>query len=174
MSNIHNASNNKRKNAAVLALTTLLLLLLIAIVGVAYAKFISSASGTASAQVANMICNLNVSPCDPTDPDIIDPYCTLTITDFNTVNNQDKITEASYNYTVSVSLNQESVLDTLPAYYWTDASGNPVGTPSQPLTGSFTKGSKETQTYRVYFVNAGTAITAKVDFDITAVQKSNN
>ena len=172
MSDMNNKTN-KNKNIAALAVSILILLLLIIIIGAAYAKYVSSARGTASAKVADIICNMNVTASS--DSTLVNPYCTVTLTDYTNENNTEKITEASLNYTVSVSLNQESELDTLPAYYWEDSSGNPVGTPSQPLTGTFTKGIRDTQVYRVYFVNPGTEdITGKIDFDLTAVQKANN
>ena len=175
MSEINNTSNNKKKNIEILTLSALILLLLIVIAGTAYAKFVATANGTASAQVARLICNMNVTPCDPTDTEIINPYCTVTLKDFTAEDNTEKITEASLRYTVSVSMNSNSSLATLPAYHWENATtGQSVGTPSQPLTGTFTKGNKETQVYKVVFDNAGTEVTAQIDFDLTAIQQSNN
>ena len=170
--NVIKGNNNKSKNIAVLAISILILILMIIIVGVAYAKYVTQVNGTATAQVAKMICNMDVTAANPDDQTIINPYCTVTLTDFNTVNNNENITETSLNYTVSVS--PKSGLETLPAYYWEDSSGRRVGSASQPLTGSFRKGVKETQTYKIVFINPGTAdITAGIDFDLTAIQQGN-
>lgn len=168
-------NNNKNKKLATLVISLLLLFLLIIIVGVAYAKFVMTAEGTATAQVAKMICNMNVAACDSNDQTIINPYCTVTLNDYNTVNNVDKITETNVNYRVEVSPASGSTLQTLPTYYWMDSNDNIVGSASQPLTGSFTKGNKETQVYRIYFVNAGSSnFLANIDFDLIAIQESNN
>ena len=168
------SNNNKNKNIAVLAIFTLILVLLIIIVGVAYAKFTISIRGTATAQVGKMICNMNVTACPTDDQNIINPYCTVVLTDYN---DENKVTETSLNYTVSVSPKQNGGLTTLPEYYWEDVdNGNTiVGTPSQPLTGSFEKNDKKTKTFKVTFLNAGTAdITAGIDFDLVAIQQAND
>lgn len=170
--NVNTDTKNKKKNNIIFLLIFLILLLL-CVAGAAYAKYITTGRGTASAQVAEMICNISVEACSQDDETIVNPYCTVTLTDFKNENEQERITEASINYTVRVSLAEGSQLTTLPEYYWEDSLGNRVGSTSQPLTGTFTKGSKDTQVYRVYFVNSGSDnITADVDFKLTAVQKN--
>lgn len=175
MSNNESINTKTKKSNNLLFLIIFLILLLVCIGGAAYAKYIVTKHGSASAQVAKMICNLNVQSSSASDQTIVNPYCTVTLTNFNTENNVDIITEASYNYTVTVSLAQGSELTTLPVYYWEDSNGNRVGTTSQPLTGTFLNSAKDTQVYKVYFVNTGSNnITADIDFNVTAVQKSNN
>lgn len=166
-----NEKNQKNKSIAMLILSILLLILLIVIVGVAYARYISSVNGTISAQSAKMICNIDVQAGNTTNT-TINPYCTVTLTNFN---NSTDITQTDVAYSVEVTLNENSTLDALPAYYWEDANGTPVGERSQPLTGTLTKGNVDTQVYTVTFINEGESnVTTDIDFDLTAIQKGND
>ena len=169
MNTTNTNTNSKSKTIALLVLSLLLLILLIAIVGIAYAKFTASVNGTATAQVAKMVCNMDVEP-SAVNNTIINPYCTVTLTNFN---NSTDISQTDLNYRVEVS--PKSGLLSLPTYYWEDEGGNRVGNTSSALTGSFSRGIQDTQIYKVIFMNSGESdITAEINFDLIAIQDTDN
>lgn len=174
---VSNNNKKKNKNVTLLTILTIIIILIIAIVGMAYAKFLAVSNGTLTAHVAEMICNMNVTACPSNDGNIINPYCTVVLNDYKSVDGDEKVTETSLNYTVSVSPKANGGLTTLPAYYWEDMDNNgaPVGNVSEPLTGSFEKNDKKTRTFKITFVNVGTAdITAEINFDLVAIQQTND
>ena len=162
----------KNKNFTILILLTTLLLILGISVGVAYAKIVTSVEGTATARVAKLICDMEVTPCTANDPTIVNPYCTVTLKNFRTENGVTTTAETGLNYTITVT--PKSGLTSLPEYYWENANHEIIGN-SQALTGSFVNGTPATQTYKIVFINEGTQdITAQVDFDIVAIQAGTN
>lgn len=171
----------ENKKILSLTLTLLMIALLVALFGLAYARYMSSASGTATAQVANLICKMEVESSSedaqgnptPFDETIIHPYCILTIKDYEgeTAGTATKVTEGSLNYTVTVTPKEQDF--TLPTYYWENMSTHEIINTAN-LQGTFTKGQAEDQQYKIVFTNAGTAnITKHVNFNLTAVQARN-
>lgn len=166
--------NRSGNGVAIISICVTIIILLVVIVCVAYAKFCMQVNGSATANVAKVICNMNVVPCSANDNTIINPYCTVTLNNFN---NPQDITQADVNYKVEVELDSNSTLEEMPAYYWLDSTGNRVPgiNESQPLTGSFEKGNAVTEQYTIQFVNEGqNTTTENMKFILTAVQESND
>ena len=166
--------NKTKKNNVILLVILIIILLLTVIIGIAYARFTKSANGTATATVAKVICNMNVVPCSARDNTIINPYCTVTL---NNYNNPQDISQVNVNYKVEVELDSNSTLEEMPTYYWLDSTGNRVPgiNESQPLTGSLTKGNAVSEQYTIEFVNEGNNTTTEnMKFTLTAVQEGNN
>ena len=78
-------SSNKNKNVLVISLLLVITLILIVICGIAYAKYLSTATGSATAEIAEMICTMevksssedangNVVTIENADKKIINPY----------------------------------------------------------------------------------------------------
>lgn len=171
----------ENKKILSLTLTLLMIALLVAIFGFAYARYISSASGTAIAHTANLICKMEVqsnsedaqgNPIVP-DESIINPYCIITIKDYEgeTLATATKVTEGSLTYTITVAPKENDF--TLPTYYWENMSTHEIIT-TPNLQGSFTRGQADNQQFKIVFTNSGeTNITKHVNFDLTAVQAKN-
>lgn len=161
--NINNTNNkNKKKLFIILALLGILLLVAI-IFPFAYAKFISTINASASAEVAKMICEIEVLPSENTST-IINPYCTVTVKNYNDKN---EITETDINYKIEVLPKGDF---TLPEYYWKDSEGT-ILAHSTALTGSFKNGLKDLKEYKIIFLNSGEEdITRLVDFNLVAIQ----
>ncbi|MBR1654307.1 MAG: hypothetical protein IJ690_05095 [Clostridia bacterium] len=189
---------NDAKKVLILSLTIAIIILLIGIAGFAYAKYVTSAQGTATAQVANMICTIDVKSSsedqsgnviNPSDQTIVNPYCIVTIKDYTGEEaNPTAITQTDVNYTVTVTPKQVNGADsfTLPAYYWYEiaspdaTSGTKIATSTalnsaSTTAGSFKNGVAATRYYKIVFLNSGEEdITRYVDFDLKAVQAKDN
>ena len=171
---------NKKKSIFMLLLTLIMIVLLSLTFGIAYAKYLTSANGSATAQVADMICKMEIKSSSenasgqvisPSDKTIINPYCIITETDVNYVIN---VTPKKDNN------GQESF--TMPAYNWYEIaspdaeSGTKIATSTALSSSSTTKGNfknkvAETRYYKIVFLNSGEQdITRYVDFELKAVQ----
>ena len=180
----------KKKNLAVLLLMLIILALVIFMASTAYAKYVSSVKGNATAEIAKIICTMDVkssSELNSPDKTIVNPYYIITLKDFNGSNESqpDEVTQADVNYTVSVTPKKdESGVDTftLPTYCWYEISspdaehGTKIAT-STPLTsliasdGTFKGNVAETRYYKIVFLNSGEQdITRYVDFELKAIQ----
>ena len=193
-----NEKNNSNKNKSVIVITLILsiILILIVICGIAYAKYLSTANGTATAEVADMICIMEVKSSSednngdvisPADKTIVNPYCIVTVKDFTGENqsNPDTITETDVSYIISVTPKKDQDgIDTftLPEYNWYEitspsaTTGTKVATSTALNSATTSKGSfkskvAETRYYKIVFLNSGEQdITRYVDFELKAVQ----
>ena len=194
--NTAKSNKNKNKNVLVITLILLITLILIVICGVAYAKYLSRATGSATAEIAEMICIMDVKSSsednnggviNPADKTIINPYCIVTVRDYKgaTEANHGDITQTDVSYTITVTPkkdNEGNDTFTLPAYNWYEiaspnaTTGTKVAT-STALTssatsdGTFKNGVADTRYYKIVFLNSGEQdITRYVDFELKAVQ----
>ena len=162
----------KNKKIAILSLLLILLLLIIATCGIAYSKYITTVRGTATAQVAKMICYMEVDSSDA-EKTIINPYCIVTVKDFNQLQgNAQEITETDVQYTITVTPKQDENGNPfeLPAYYWLDSNGTIIAH-STAVSGSFTHSNADTHEYKIVFLNNGEQDIRKyVEFNLNAVQ----
>ena len=187
---------NKKKSIFMLLLTLIMIVLLSLTFGIAYAKYLTSVNGSATAQVADMICIMEIKSSSenasgqvisPSDKTIINPYCIVTVKDYDgtSESNPGKITETDVNYVINVTPKkdnngQESF--TMPAYNWYEIaspdaeSGTKIATSTALSSSSTTKGNfknkvAETRYYKIVFLNSGEQdITRYVDFELKAVQ----
>lgn len=163
---------DRKKKITLLALLLILLIIIITAIGVAYSKYTTTANGTATAEVAKMICYMEVDSSEA-EKTIINPYCTVTVKDFNVLQgNAQEVTETDVQYTITVTakLDENGQPFVLPAYYWKNSSGTIIAQ-STALTGSFTKGNAETHEYTIVFANNGEQDIKKyVEFNLQAVQ----
>lgn len=189
-------NSNKNKNVLVITLMLLITLILIIICGVAYAKYLSTATGSATAEIAEMICVMDVKSSSednngdvisPADKTVINPYCIVTIKNYNgdSQANPGDITQTDVGYTITVTPKKdENGLDTftMPAYNWYEiaspdaTSGTKLATSvsltsSMSSNGTLKNGVAETRYYKIVFLNSGEEdITRYVDFELKAVQ----
>lgn len=188
--------SKNNKNILVLSLSLVIILILIVICGYAYAKYLSTARGTATAEVADMICIMDIKSSsednngnvvNPSDKTIINPYCIVTVKDYNGANqtNPEQITETDVSYIITVTPKKDTngvETFTMPAYNWYEITspeaenGTKIAT-STALTsastskGSFKAGVADTRYYKIVFLNSGEQdITRYVDFELKAVQ----
>ena len=194
--------NNNKKNDAkkilMLSLTIAIIILLVGIAGFAYAKYVTSVQGTATSQVAKMICTMEIKSSSednngnvitPSDKTIVNPYCIVTVKDYTgTQSSPTEVTQTDVNYTVTVTPKKVNGEDsfTLPAYYWYEIASPEATTGTKIATstalnsaattaGPFQNGVAETRYYKIVFLNSGEEdITRYVDFDLNAVQANNN
>lgn len=162
--------NNKK--ALSLILTLLMIILIVVIFGLGYAKYISSTSGTITGQVAKMICTMSIESSDSEQTTPINPYCIITIKDYEgtTAQTATKVTQADETFTVTVTPTEEN--GTLPEYYWENLSTHQISH-SADLQGTFTKGQAEDQQYKIVFTNTNTSIEniqKSIKFEIIATQ----
>lgn len=165
--NNQNNSNKSKKAYTKRANLVIIILLILIIVGVlasyAYAKYTTTVSGSASAQVAQMICEIEVVPSEATDT-IINPYCDVTVKNYNA---DDKVAETDISFKIEVTPKDNIVL---PEYYWQDSNGT-ILAQSTEVTGKFESGVKEDLKYKIVFLNSGEEdITRLVDFNLVALQ----
>ena len=162
----------KKKKITILALLLILLILIITAIGVTYSKYVKTVSETATAQVAKMICYMEVDSSEA-EKTIINPYCIVTVKDFNQLQgNTQEITETDVQYTITVTpkVDENGQPFTLPAYYWQDSNGTIIAQ-SAPVTGSFTHSVAATHEYKIVFLNNGEQDIKKyVEFNLQAVQ----
>lgn len=163
-----NISNNmkekKDKSVSIVILTLMLMMMLIIIlVGFGYAKYIETYKGDVSAEVAKMVCEMEVVPSEA-DRLIINPYCKITVKDYNA---NGEITETNVNYTIEVRPKDDFKL---PEYYWQSSNGTIVSRNSN-LVGNFKNGVKDEIEYKIIFLNSGEEdILRLVDFNLVATQ----
>lgn len=186
----------KEKKALALAIALILIMLLVLICGIAYAKYISSASGSASAPIATMICNMDVKSSSednngnvitPSDKTIINPYCIVTVKNFEgaDISNPDKLTETNVHYTVTVKPKEDAQGNptfTLPVCNWYEitspsaTTGTKIATSaaaaeSTAVSGDFGIAQGQVKYYKIVFLNSGERdVTEYVDFELNAVQ----
>lgn len=165
---INNNSNHikERKDklirTVILALTLIIILIIVLMV-FGYAKYISTYKGEAKAQIAQMICEMEVVPSEA-NKSIINPYCKVTVKNYN-LNND--ITETDVEYSVQVLPKDDFEL---PEYYWQNSDGVIISRNNE-LTGSFKSGVKDETECTIIFLNSGEEdIIEKVEFNIVAVQ----
>ncbi len=191
-------SSNKNKNVLVISLLLVITLILIVICGIAYAKYLTTATGSATAEIAEMICTMEVKSSSEdangnvvtivnADKKIINPYCIVTVKDYKGASeaNPGDITQTDVGYTITVTPKRDAngfETFTMPAYNWYEiaspdaTSGTKLAT-SVPLAssmsskGTFKNGVAETRYYKIVFLNSGEEdITRYVDFELKAVQ----
>lgn len=151
----------------ILALITIIVLTAtIIICRMAYAKYTTTNNGNVVAEIAEMNCELEVTP-STADSSIINPYCNVVVKNYKKVNNEDKVTETDVSYKVEVTP-KEGV--TLPNYYWKSTSGTILARDTA-ITGTFPHSVKTDDEYVIVFVNTGVEdITKLVDFNLVAIQ----
>lgn len=162
--------NNKK--ALSLLLTLLMILLIVLIFGLGYAKYTSTASGTASGQIAKVICTMNIQTSDSEATPPVNPYCIITIKDYEgtTAQTATRVTEIDTAYTVTVLSADENVA--LPEYYWENMTTHEISHTAN-LQGTFTKGQAENQQYKIVFLNTNTSVAnlqKSLNFEIVASQ----
>lgn len=193
---MNKAKSDKNKNVLVITLVLLITLILIVVCGIAYAKYLSTATGSATAEIAEMVCIMDVKSSsednnggviNPADKTIINPYCMVTIKDYKGASeaNHGDITQTDVSYTITVTPKKDNNGEdtfTLPAYNWyeiespTATSGTKLATSvaltsSMSSKGKFKNGVAETRYYKIVFLNSGEEdITRYVDFELKAVQ----
>lgn len=158
-------STNENKNNRTIKLAIIILILIIAIIisGFAYAKYVTSKEASATAQVAQLICEMEVQSSEADDT-IINPYCTVTVKNYNA---EDKITETDINFKIEVTPKGDFVL---PEYYWKDSTGT-ILAQSTEVSGSFQNGVKDLKEYTIVFLNSGEEdVVRNVDFNLVAIQ----
>lgn len=144
-------------------------IVIIAISTFAYAKYSATKSGTATAVVADMICEMEVTGSSNT-PTIIHPYCIVNLKNYKLSNNNEElVTETDVNFKIEVTAKEGN---TLPEYYWkdnSDSTGRRIAE-STALTGTLKNGVKEEKEYTIVFLNSGEGDIKAVDFNLVAVQ----
>lgn len=166
------SKNKQKKKITTLALLLILLIIVITVIGISYARYVSSLRGIVSANAAKMICNLQVDSSG-VDGTIVNPYCMVRVKDFNSLaGNTQEVTEVDVQYTITVVAKQDENGQSyvLPAYYWEDSNGTIIAHSTQ-ISGTFTKGNAATHEYKIVFLNNGEEQIKKyVDFNLVAIQ----
>ena len=167
--------NKKKKNKIIILIALLIVLsLIIGIAGILYAKYIKSTNGTSTADVAKMICYMEVESSEATKTNI-NPYCDVTVKDYNQISdNSQEITETDVEYIITVTAKQDENGNPfqLPNYYWQDSSGNIIAQ-SVPVSGKFKHGQAADHNYRIVFRNDGERDIKKyVELRLNAIQAS--
>ena len=178
-----------KKSVTSLILMLMLIVILIIICGVAYAKYVTRADGTATAKIAKIICYMDVKSSSednsgnvitPADKTQINPYCILTVKDYNgELANPSEVTETDVTYTITVSPKKENGVPTftMPEYNWYEiespdaTTGTKVAMSPAGVTGKFTHSQAKNKYYKIVFLNSGEQdITRYVEFNLQAVQ----
>lgn len=140
-----------------------IIIAVIAVFGIAFAKYITELSGKTTSEVANMICEMQVTSSEA-NSQVINPYCIVNVKNYNDNN---EITETDINFKIEVTPKENFEM---PKYYWQDSEGVTIAD-SAVLTGSFKNGIKEEKQYKIVFLNSGEKdITRLVNFNLVAVQ----
>lgn len=162
--NKENKKNNENKTKiTIIGIILAIIILVIAIFTIAYAKYITSVSGQATAEIAKMICEMNVTSSEA-NKQVINPYCIVTVKNYNENN---EITETDVNFKIEVTPKENFEM---PEYYWQNSEGVIVAQ-STAVTGSFKNGLKDLKEYKIVFLNSGEEdITRLVDFNLVAIQ----
>ena len=157
-------SENKNTKLVKLAMIALMCVFLIVIFVFAYAKYTTTVTGTATAEIANMICEMEVQVSEA-DKSIINPYCVVIVKNYNKEN---EITETQVKYKIEVTPKGDF---TLPEYYWKNSEGIIIAQ-STEVTGTLEVGAKDEEEYKIVFLNAGEEdIVRNVNFNLVAVQR---
>lgn len=164
----------KTSNLLKIFVSILLMVIFVLIVigvGNGYAKFNARRTGSITARVPKMICNMTAIPSD-SNSEIVDPYCVVTVCNYNILeNNNIERTEVSVQYKLEV-VPQSSTpeLAELPSYRWEEMDGTLIQEGGY-ITDTLTKDRDTLVQYKVVFDNPETAnITAIYDIKVTAVQ----
>lgn len=184
----HSQNTVISKNATVIVL--MLILIIIGIIsGVAYSRYVSKHKGNVTAEIAKIICLMDVKSSSednsvnvitPADKTVINPYCIVTVKNYNgDISNPTEVTQTDISYTITVKPKEENAVPTftMPQYNWYEisspsaTSGTKVATSPSELTGKLTHNSAQNKYYKIVFLNSGEQdITRYVDFEIKAVQ----
>ena len=157
-------SENKNTKLVKLAMIALMCVFLIVIFVFAYAKYTTTLTGTATTEIANMICEMEVQVSEA-DKSIINPYCVVIVKNYNKEN---EITETQVKYKIEVTPKGDF---TLPEYYWKNSEGIIIAQ-STEVTGTLEVGAKDEEEYKIVFLNAGEEdIVRNVNFNLVAVQR---
>ena len=158
-----NVSKNKKNKSLVLCIILIISVISISMLAIAYARYRIVLTGTASAEVAKIICELEIVQ-NETNNSTINPYCNIIVKNYN---NKNEYTQTKVKYQIEVKPKGNFVL---PNYYWEDSEGNKVAENSN-VTGTFGYEQKEDKKYKIVFINSGESeTTGAVDFNLIAVQ----
>lgn len=164
--NINTQNKNKKKSRLfkVVYLGVILIIVqIIFLVAFRFAKYKETYKGSASAEIAKMICEMDVVPSED-NKSIINPYCNIIVRNYDESN---KVSETDINYTIQV-ITKDNL--ELPGYYWEDAEGTKLQENSN-LAGKFENGVKDEKEYKIVFINSGEKdINRKIEFKLTATQ----
>lgn len=156
-----------KKNIIILLISILILVIIISTI--AFSKYAKTLTGEGNAQTAQMICETSITAYDSTINNI-DPYCQITVKNFNGNN---KITETSLQYTITVSTTDGS---TLPEYYCLNSQGNEIANSSTgngAIIGELGCSEAESAIYTMHFVNAGDSeFTQNLTLTVNTIQKN--
>ena len=172
------STSNTEKNRSQLSgkyilLASIVLAVIITLVGVfsaAYAKYITKASGNATAVIASAVCKMEVVPY--TGKEIVNPYCIVTVKNYDEENN---VSQTDLNFNVTVTPNGDFVL---PTCYWVDITdgqeNETIETTSNVIAGTLGHTTKQSKQYKIVFVNPGIegeALVRQLNFDLKATQR---
>lgn len=76
---------NRNKIVIPIVLVVLIMILIIILFGVGYSKYKETINGTTSTKIAEMICEMDIEPSED-NKTIINPYCMVTVRDYNSSN----------------------------------------------------------------------------------------
>ena len=113
---INRENKENKTKITIISIILAIIILVIAIFTIAYAKYITSVSGQATAEVAKMICEMNVTSSEA-NKQVINPYCIVTVKNYNENN---EITETDVNFKIEVSPKDNFEM---PEYYWQNSEG---------------------------------------------------
>lgn len=167
-----NEENKKNDKVFPVMIIIALLIVLAAVCAFAYAKYISSGNGVASANTANMICEMDIS--ETSGQTHINPYCEITVRNYK----GSAVSQTSVDFTLQ-AVAKDGVA--LPDYVWMDSDGTIIARSGNDFpTQSLGHTTQESKTYKIVFINsgnltagleAGQPLTRYVDFNLVAVQK---
>ena len=197
--NNNNQKQDKNKFLAISVIVSLIILL-VCLFTFAYAKYVSTAQGNATAHIATMICEMTSVTSEKSDT-IINPYCTVTVKNTKTegegANQTTKRTETGVQYTLQVTPKDGKVL---PEHYWVRVQGQTetiIARSVDTLDGQnnvtartatfpaqyFGITQDETAVYKVIFINtgdqsdplnSGEPLERTIDIKLVAVQRNPN
>lgn len=152
-------------------------IIIISLLTVAYSRYVKKENSNATAQVAKMICEMEVKPSEGND-EIINPYCEITVKDYQ----ENQITQTDLQYRIKVEAKDNRIL---PEHYWKDEDGNIIARSVDVKDGNgnitertiefpiqyFKNNVKETKKFTIVFLNTGEEeIIRYVDFKLIAEQ----
>lgn len=156
------------KNPIAVVILVILMLAIVAFT-IAYSRFIANASGNAKVKIAEMICEMEVTPNHliQGEENAINPYCIVKVKNYkyDTQTSQNKISQTDVNFKIEVTPKEGFIL---PEYYWLEE--NTVIAENEELTGKLVNGSLQEKTYKIVFKNSGEGGDGQVDFNLVANQ----